>query len=46
MSEYQLDQAPTDGISAVKFGPKTSKFLLVSSWDAGVRFAIKTNYKF
>lgn len=40
MSEYQLDNPPTDGISAVKFGPKSSQLLLASSWDGSVRLII------
>ena len=36
-SEFALDPAPTDGISSVRFGAKSSQFLLVSSWDAHVR---------
>ncbi|XP_070541282.1 mitotic checkpoint protein BUB3-like [Ptychodera flava] len=36
-NEYKLNQCPGDGISAVKFGPNTSQFLLVSSWDSTVR---------
>ncbi|XP_077992526.1 mitotic checkpoint protein BUB3-like [Glandiceps talaboti] len=36
-NEYKLNQGPDDGISAVKFGPNTSQFLLVSSWDSSVR---------
>ncbi|XP_002738187.1 mitotic checkpoint protein BUB3-like [Saccoglossus kowalevskii] len=36
-NEYKLSQCPDDGISAVKFGPNTSQFLLVSSWDSSVR---------
>jgi len=37
MSETKLNDAPTDGISAVKFAPNSSQFLLVSSWDCSVR---------
>lgn len=50
-SEYKLNQAPDDGISAVKFGPNTSQFLLVSSWDETVRLydiqanSMRTKYK-
>lgn len=36
-SEIQLDNAPTDVISNVKFGPNSNQFLLVSSWDGTVR---------
>lgn len=36
-NEYKLTQGPEDGISAVKFSPSTSQFLLVSSWDCTVR---------
>lgn len=36
-NEFKLNQAPEDGISAVKFSPNTSQFLLVSSWDSSVR---------
>lgn len=36
-TEFKLNNAPTDGISAVKFGPNSSQFLLVSSWDNFVR---------
>lgn len=28
MSEFQLDNPPTDAISSVKFGPRSSQFLL------------------
>jgi len=35
--EFKLKPAPTDAISAVKFGPNTDQFLLVSSWDKSVR---------
>ena len=35
--EFKLDNPPGDGISAVKFGPSSSQFLLVSSWDESVR---------
>lgn len=35
--EFKLKNGPTDGISAVKFGPNSSQFLLVSSWDSTVR---------
>ncbi len=36
-SEFLLKNCPEDGISAVKFGPNSSQFLLVSSWDTNVR---------
>ena len=36
-SEFQLKNGPDDGISQVKFGPSSSQFLLVSSWDTNVR---------
>ncbi|EDO43356.1 predicted protein [Nematostella vectensis] len=36
-NEFKLGQAPEDGISAVKFSPTSSSFLLVSSWDTSVR---------
>lgn len=35
-SEIQLNHAPSDVISAVKFGPTSNQFLLVSSWDGTV----------
>ncbi|CAI9730862.1 checkpoint BUB3-like [Octopus vulgaris] len=35
--EFKLKNPPTDGISAVKFGPNSNQFLLVSSWDSSVR---------
>lgn len=37
MSEIKLVNCPEDGISAVKFAPNSSQFLLVSSWDTTVR---------
>jgi cell cycle arrest protein BUB3 len=37
MSEFKLHNAPNDGISAVKFSPNGSEFLLASSWDNTVR---------
>lgn len=37
MSEMRLNTPPQDGITAVKFAPKSSQFLLISSWDATVR---------
>ncbi|MEE6486534.1 hypothetical protein FKM82_014629 [Ascaphus truei] len=36
-NEFKLNQTPEDGISAVKFSPNTSQFVLVSSWDTSVR---------
>lgn len=36
-AEYKIKQPPDDAISAVKFGPNTNQFLLVSSWDSYVR---------
>lgn len=36
-NEFKLNNAPADGISAIKFGPTSSQFLLVSSWDDSVR---------
>ena len=36
-SELKLNSPPDDGISAVKFGPTSSQFLLVASWDNTVR---------
>ena len=35
--EFKLNHCPSDGISAVKFSPSTSQFLLASSWDMSVR---------
>jgi len=37
MSEIRLANGPEDGVSAVKFAPNSSQFLLVSSWDSTVR---------
>lgn len=37
MSEIKLANGPEDGVSAVKFAPNSSQFLLVSSWDTTVR---------
>ena len=37
MSEFQLSNPPSDGISCVKFAPNSSQHLLVSSWDSSVR---------
>ncbi|TNN83744.1 Mitotic checkpoint protein BUB3 [Liparis tanakae] len=36
-NEYKLNQGPEDSISAVKFSPSATQFLLVSSWDGTVR---------
>lgn len=36
-TEYKLKSPPEDAISSVKFGPNTSQFLLVGSWDNSVR---------
>ena len=36
-NEFKLSSPPADGISAVEFAPGSSQFLLVSSWDCGVR---------
>lgn len=51
MSEYEVNEMPNDAISAVKFAPKSSQYLLASSWDAHVRLydiesnALKVAYK-
>ncbi|KAJ3663012.1 hypothetical protein Zmor_007324 [Zophobas morio] len=43
-TEYKLKSPPEDAISAVKFGPNTNQFLLVSSWDGTVRlYDVTTN---
>ena len=36
-SEFKLKNGPEDGITAVRFGPSSSQFLLASSWDTNVR---------
>ena len=36
-NEFKLSNMHNDGISAVKFGPHSKQFLLVSSWDETVR---------
>nr|XP_009296683.1 mitotic checkpoint protein BUB3-like [Danio rerio] len=36
-NEFKLAQGPEDSVSAVKFSPSSSQFLLVSSWDGSVR---------
>ena len=44
-NESKLNNPPDDGISAVKFGPGSSQFLLVSSWDSTVRlYDVSTNF--
>lgn len=43
MSEYQLDNPPLDGISAIKFSPQNSQYLIASSWDHSVRLYDVTN---
>ena len=35
-TEFKLKNPPEDGISRVTFGPHSSQFLLVSSWDKKV----------
>jgi len=43
-NEFKLNNQPLDGISAVKFGPNSSQFLLVTSWDSTVRlYDVTTN---
>jgi len=43
-TEYKLKSPPEDGITNVTFGPNSSQFLLVSSWDKKVRlYDIVTN---
>jgi hypothetical protein len=37
MSEFQLDSTPSDGVSSVKFAPKSSQYLAATSWDKTVR---------
>lgn len=36
-NEFKLNNPPGDGITGVKFGPNSTQFLLVSSWDCSVR---------
>lgn len=36
-SEFQLKDAPKDGISSVDFSPSLSNYLLASSWDGTLR---------
>lgn len=36
-TEFKIKNPPEDVISAVKFGPHSNQFLLVSSWDTSVR---------
>lgn len=39
MTETQLQNPPTDGITAVHFSPNNqSQFLIASSWDSSVRY--------
>jgi cell cycle arrest protein BUB3 len=45
MSEFQIEESPTDAISAVKFAPNNSQFLLASSWDRNVRLYDVDNNK-
>ena len=43
-SEFKLTSPPDDGITAVKFCPGSSQFLLASSWDTTVRlYDVTTN---
>lgn len=43
-TEFKIKSPPTDAISAVEFGPNSTQFLLVSSWDSTVRlYDIHTN---
>lgn len=43
-TEFKIKNPPTDAVSAVEFGPNSSQFLLVSSWDSTVRlYDIQTN---
>ena len=43
-NEFKLNNPPEDGVSAVKFGPNSSQFLLASSWDCSVRlYDVNTN---
>ncbi len=42
MSEFQLEDAPSDGTTAIKFTPNNSQYLLASSWDGSLRY--KTSY--
>eukprot|EP00040_Diaphanoeca_grandis_P024581 m.135327 g.135327 ORF g.135327 m.135327 type:complete len:324 (+) comp29788_c1_seq1:205-1176(+) len=37
MSEFELNQPPTDGISSLSFSPAPANFLMVTSWDQTVR---------
>lgn len=51
MSEYEVNDSPTDAISSVRFSPKNSQYLLASSWDSHVRLydiesnTLKVSYK-
>ena len=43
-TEFKLKNPPTDAVSSVEFGPNSTQFLLVSSWDGTVRlYDIQTN---
>lgn len=42
-TEIQVQNSPTDVISAVKFAPNSSQFLAASSWDCCVRLYDVTN---
>ena len=37
MSEFELENAPSDATSSIKFAPNNSQFLVSSSWDGVVR---------
>lgn len=42
--EFRLKNTPNDCIQSVKFGPSSSQFLLVASWDKSVRlFDVNNN---
>lgn len=45
-NEFKLDNAPSDGVSAVKFGQNSNQFLLASSWDCSVRLYDVSNNTF
>ena len=32
-NEFKLNDPPADGVTAVKFSPTSSNFLIASSWD-------------
>jgi len=36
-NEFKLNDPPADGVTAVKFSPTSSNFLIASSWDKSVR---------